>query len=251
MSCLRALWRRDIIRHATATSGPALLAATGALGRWGRHSHRNWSHDCETRWALPFDSPLLFSSPTQSALLFPYLLFLCQHPLVFSSFLFVWSVVFAHATLPPAVISTLPPHGRLAEECLRGGTCMNCSWSLCKGVTPRPPSSLSLIATCISTGEPCLLNRVSVWFSALSVRVLFYSGLGSLRRRSPVHVALKVDALPWFISVTQPAIEKFGKLTSLRACKWMLGEAETTGAALMQSNSPLTGKGRELRDWAV
>lgn len=154
-------------------------------------------------------------------------------------------------TLPPAVISTFPPHGRLAEECLRGGTCMNCSWSLCKGVTPRPPSSLSLIAACISKGEPCLLNRVSVWFSALSVRVLFYSGLGSLRRHSPVQVTLKVDALSWFISVTQPASEKFGKLTSLRACRWMLGEAETTGAALMQSNSPLTGKGRELRDWAV
>lgn len=249
MSCLRALWRRDIIRLATATSGPALLAAMGALGHWGRHSHHNWIHDCETRWALPFDSPLLFSSPTQSALLFPYLLFLCQHPLVFSSFLL----------FDPWYLHTLPSHrpsflrSRRTGVWLRSVYAVAPAWivhEVCvKGVTPRPPSSLSLIATCISNGEPCLLNRVSVWFSALSVRALFYSGRGSLRRHSPVHV--KVDALLWFISVTQPAIEKFGKLTSLRACRWMLGEAETTGAALMQSNSPLTGKGGALRDWAV
>lgn len=164
-------------------------------------------------FAFWFPASLLISNPICSALS----IFVVSLPAPACVFLlpFVWSVVFAHATLPPAVISTFPPHGRLAEECLRGGTCMNCSWGLCKGVTPRPPSSLSLIATCISNGELCLLNWVSVWFSALPVRVLFYSGLGSLRRHSPVHVTLKVDALSRFISVTQLAIEKFGKKTDI------------------------------------
>lgn len=119
-------------------------------------------------------------------------------------------------------------HSRCTSVWLRSVYAVAPTWILheicVKGVTLLPPpSNLCLNATCILNSELCLLNLVSVWFSALPLRVLFYSGLGSWRRHSPAHVTLKVDALSWFISVTPLAIEKFGKLTSLQACRLTLG----------------------------
>lgn len=109
-----------------------------------------------------------FWFPLYSSHLHPnsYLLFLCQHSFLFSSFLlFDPSYLLSHSSHWPSFLYSHCTGVWLRS--VHGGGCMNSSCSLCKGVPPLPPSNLSLIVTCISNSEPRLLNGELLFYAWL------------------------------------------------------------------------------------